>query len=93
MDDRDLARWQERAVGEDGSMKLTALAVDASGRIRATLTTGEDEAMSVAFTTSNSEGITVAHPEPDAFTGSDTSADGVRRIVAAVIAFERAALD
>lgn len=72
-------------------MKMIGLALGASEQIVASFTTSAGEQVSATFTISEAGDVTVGNPEPDIFTGSNLSVDEVRRIVAAVIAFEHAA--
>jgi hypothetical protein len=78
--------------GHDGLMQLIALAAASSGGVLATFRS-DDREITTVFTTNEAHGITVASPEPDVFTSGGFSVDAVRRIVTAVIAFERACSD
>jgi hypothetical protein len=72
-------------------MRLLKLASRPDGAILATLRMASGDRVDVAFTTARRDDITVASPDRDIFSEESLSAEGVRSIAAAVIAFDRVA--
>lgn len=87
------ARHDRALCARMRAMKLTRLALSTSGAVAATFVTEVGRERTVEFTTSThaSSGITSASPSDDLFSNPGFSVDEVRRIVSAVVAFERAA--
>jgi hypothetical protein len=73
-------------------MRLQSLLSVAPGIVNATVLLDNDQSTDVQFTTEYASGIDMANPTPpDVFQMETVAAEQTRRIVAAVVAFDRAA--
>lgn len=73
-------------------MRLRALSSAGQGRVDAEINLADGRVVSALFTTASADGIEVASPDRDLFSMEAMSAEETRRIVSAVLAFDRAAL-
>jgi predicted naringenin-chalcone synthase len=72
-------------------VRLLNLSRDDGQTVLASVQLRSGEIVMVAFTTSTRDGITVANPDQDIFEREPLDAEDMRAIVAAVVAFARAA--
>jgi hypothetical protein len=72
-------------------VRLLNLSSQEGGEVLATVKLTSGQSVRVTFTTSSTDGITVANPDQDIFDQEPMSAAEVRSIIAAVVAFHRVA--
>lgn len=72
-------------------MRVESLTSQLDGTIAAVIVMADGDRIEVGFSTAQQGGITVANPDAPIFEREDLDAASVRRVIAAVIAFDAVA--